>query len=37
MASIIKRKNKYSVVYYYIDADGEKRQRWETYEATRMP
>jgi len=30
MASIIKRKTKYSVVYYYIDANGEKRQRWDT-------
>ena len=30
MASIIKRKSKYSVVYYYIDSHGEKRQRWET-------
>lgn len=30
MASIIKRKNKYSVVYYYEDERGEKRQKWET-------
>ena len=30
MASIIKRKSKYSVVYYYIDSKGEKRQHWET-------
>lgn len=30
MASIIKRKSKYSVAYYYIDSKGEKRQRWET-------
>lgn len=31
MASIIKRKNKYSVVYYYEDKGGEKRQKWETW------
>lgn len=30
MASIIKRKSKYSVIYYYIDEKGEKRQKWET-------
>lgn len=30
MASIIKRKSKYSVVYYYTDEKGEKRQKWET-------
>lgn len=30
MASIIKRKSKYSVVYYYIDEEGVKRQKWET-------
>lgn len=31
MASIIKRKSKYSVVYYYNDENGEKKQRWETF------
>lgn len=30
MASIIKRKNKYSVVYYYTNERGEKKQQWET-------
>lgn len=30
MASIIKRKSKYSVVYNYIDEHGEKKQKWET-------
>lgn len=30
MATIIKRKSKYSVVYYFIDKNGEKKQRWET-------
>lgn len=30
MASIIKRKSKYSVVYYYCDENGEKKQHWET-------
>lgn len=32
MASIVKRKNKYSVVYTYIDENGKKRQKWETCE-----
>lgn len=32
MASIIKRGNKYSVVYYYITPEGEKQQKWETME-----
>lgn len=31
MATIIKRKKKYSVVYYYLDEKGEKRQKWESY------
>ena len=31
MASIIKRKNKYAVVYWYEDDKGEKRQRWESF------
>lgn len=31
MATIIKRKKKYSVVYYYEDETGEKKQKWETY------
>ena len=31
MASIIKRKKNYSVVYYYLDENGEKRQKWETW------
>ena len=32
MASIIKRKKKYSVVYYFTDEAGNKRQKWETFE-----
>ena len=32
MASIQKRKDKFCVVYYYKDANGEKRQKWETYD-----
>lgn len=32
MASIVKRKKKFSVVYTYIDENGNKRQRWETFE-----
>lgn len=31
MASIMKRKSKYSVIYSYIDEQGEKRQKWETW------
>ncbi len=31
MASIVKRKSKYSVVYDYIDENGKRRQRWETF------
>ncbi len=32
MASIVKRKNRYAVVYNYEDENGQKRQKWETYE-----
>lgn len=32
MASIVKRKNKYSVVYAYFDEAGKRRQRWETFD-----
>lgn len=32
MASIKKRNNKYSVVYYYLDDSGQKRQKWETFD-----
>lgn len=31
MASIVKRKKKYSVVYTYTDENGIKRQKWETF------
>ena len=31
MASIVKRKKKYSVVYSYTDENGVKRQKWETF------
>lgn len=31
MASIVKRKTKYSVIYSYFDESGEKRQKWETW------
>lgn len=31
MASIKKRNSKYSVVYYYMDESGTRRQRWETF------
>ena len=30
MASIVKRKKKFSVVYTYIDDNGNKRQRYES-------
>ena len=29
MATIVKRGNKYSVVYNYTDEDGTTRQKWE--------
>ena len=31
MASIKKRKGKYCVIYNYTDADGNRKQKWETY------
>lgn len=31
MASIIKRKKAYSVVYNYVDTNGETKQKWETW------
>lgn len=31
MASIVKRKSKYSVVYFYQDENGNRRQKWETF------
>ena len=31
MATIIKRKKNYSVVYYYDTPQGEKKQKWETF------
>lgn len=32
MATIKKRgKNTFSVVYYYTDENGERKQKWETY------
>ena len=35
MASIVKRKKKYSVVYTYTDENGNKRQKWETFETNK--
>lgn len=32
MASIVKRKNKFCVVYTYYDENGKKRQKWETFD-----
>ena len=34
MASIVKRKNKFSVVYTYTDDKGDKRQKWEPFATT---
>lgn len=31
MASIVKRGKPFSLVYEYKDAEGVKRQKWETY------
>lgn len=31
MASIVKRKNKFAVVYNYTDENGNKRQKWESF------
>ena len=31
MASIKKRGSKYCVIYTYIDGDGNRKQKWETY------
>ncbi len=31
MASIVKRKNRYSLVYTYTDENGVKKQKWETF------
>ena len=30
MASIIKRRKNYSIVYTYVDENGETKQKWET-------
>lgn len=32
MASIVKRKNTYAVVYNYTDDNGNSRQKWETFD-----
>ncbi len=32
MASIRKRRNKYFVVYYYTNENGEQKQKWESYD-----
>ncbi len=31
MASIVKRKNSWSVVYYYTDESGKRKQKWERF------
>jgi len=31
MASIVNRKGRYCVVYNYINQDGQRKQKWETY------
>ena len=32
MASIKQRKTKYSVIYWYLDETGERKQKWDTLE-----
>ena len=32
MASIKKRRNKYNVVYYYVNEQGERKQKWEVFD-----
>lgn len=32
MATIVKRRKKYCVVYYYVTADGTQKQKWETFD-----
>lgn len=32
MASIVRRKKRFSVVYNYNDQNGNKHQRWETFD-----
>lgn len=32
MATIVKRRKKFSVVYYYEDERGDKKQKWETFD-----
>ena len=32
MASIKRRRGKYHVVYYYLNEDGEKKQKWESFD-----
>ena len=32
MATILKRKNRYSVVYRYTDEEGKSKQKWETFD-----
>ena len=31
MASIVKRRDRFCVVYLYTDAKGNRKQKWETY------
>ena len=31
MASIIKRGKSYCVVYDYVNSDGQRKQKWETF------
>ena len=31
MASIVKRRGRFCVVYLYTDAKGNRKQKWETY------
>ena len=31
MAAIVKRNNRFCVVYHYLETDGQKKQKWETF------
>jgi integrase len=37
MASVVKRGNSVSVVYYYKDENGDQQQKWETIKANELP
>ena len=36
MASIKQRKSSFSVIYWYLDSAGERKQKWDTLEEKRL-